>query len=59
MIGQIVKAILEWITGLFRHEIKADTKGQDSPEIPSHLRERFNDRVRKHQGGVREFPGEK
>jgi len=57
VIGSIVKAILEWLTGLFKSEIKADTKAGDSPDVPAHLRERFDDRVRKHPGAFREIPG--
>ena len=50
MIGSIIKAILEWITGLIRHEVKADTKADDSPDVPAHVRERFDERMRKHEG---------
>jgi len=55
MIGSIIKAILEWLTGLIRHEVKADTKADDSPDVPSHIRERFRDRLRKHKGAFREL----
>tara|TARA_Y100001963_G_C6670388_1_gene394827 strand:- start:692 stop:871 length:180 start_codon:yes stop_codon:yes gene_type:complete len=59
VIGQIIKAILEWITGMFRHEIKADDTAQDSSDVPAHIRERFYGRLRKHKGAIRKLPGKK
>lgn len=59
MIGQIAKAILEWLTGLFKSEINAETKAADSPDVPDDLRERFDDRLRKHEGTFRKLPREK
>ena len=49
MLAQIVRAILEWLTGLWRE----DKKASDAPSVPSHIRERFDERVRKHPGGLR------
>ena len=50
MLGGIIKALLEWLTGLFRHELKADKTASDGEEIPAHIRERLANRLRKHPG---------
>ena len=55
VVGQIVRAILEWLTGLWRE----DKKANDAPDVPSHIRERFSERVRKHPGGFRGLDREK
>jgi hypothetical protein len=49
MLASILKAILEWLTSIWRE----DKKASDAPDVPSHIRERFRDRVRKHKGGFR------
>ena len=57
MWGGVVKALLEWITGLFRSELDKKVVAEDAPEIPSHIRERIGDtvrkRVQKRQGRIR------
>ena len=57
MWGGIVKAFLEWITGLFRAELDKKVVAEDASEIPSHIRERIADtvrkRVQKRQGRIR------
>ena len=52
MIGGIIKALLEWLTDLFRTEIRADKTASDGDEIPSHIRERLSRRLREHPGGL-------
>lgn len=47
MWGGIVKALLDWITGLFRTELDKKVTAKDSHEIPSHIRERLRSDVRK------------
>jgi len=53
----IFKAVLEWVTGLFRSELDKKVVAEDAPEIPSHIRERIGDtvrkRVQKRQGRLR------
>ena len=49
VLAQIIKAFLQWLTSLARE----DKKAADAPDIPSHIRERFSNRVRKHPGRFR------
>lgn len=57
MWGGIIKAVLEWVTGLFRTELDKKVIAEDATEIPSHIRERLRadvrKRVQKRQGRLR------
>tara|TARA_R100000700_G_C3178669_1_gene154562 strand:- start:4117 stop:4290 length:174 start_codon:yes stop_codon:yes gene_type:complete len=47
MWGGIIKALLDWITGLFRSELDKKVVAEDAHEIPSHIRERLQSDIRK------------
>jgi len=47
MWGGIIKALLNWITGLFRAELDKKVVAKDAHEIPSHIRERLQSDIRK------------
>ena len=48
MLKAIISAVIEWLAGFLGKEIKKDTHAKDAPKIPSHIRERFDDRLREH-----------
>jgi hypothetical protein len=55
MWANFLKAVLEWISGLVKSEIKKDVKASDA-ETEDEIRDRFRasvrDRLRKHPSGV-------
>jgi len=53
ILGELLKALLDWITGFITKKAKEDTHAKDATPVPSHIRERFDARVREHEGGIR------
>ena len=52
----LIKAILEWLSGLLKSEIKQDVKGSDAEtedEIRDRFRAEFLDRLRDDESSVR------
>jgi hypothetical protein len=56
MLAKIIKAVLEWLTGLVRQEIKQDVKATDAntpDEVVDNFRAGMRDKLRNHKSGVR------
>jgi hypothetical protein len=55
MLGKVIKAVLDWLTGLARKEIKKDVEATDV-NTPDAVRDDFRaglrDKLRKHKGSI-------
>jgi hypothetical protein len=55
MLASVLKAILEWLSGLVRREIKQDVEATDA-KTPDAVRDDFRDgirdKLRKHKGSI-------